>query len=55
MSVSSSAERVEAPEAKREERPRYETPRVQVMNERDILNTFQLTQSMAGWWSTVAC
>jgi hypothetical protein len=25
------------------------------MSERDILNTFQLTQSMVGWWSTVAC
>lgn len=42
-------------EAKAEERPRYETPRIQVMSERDILNTFQLTQSMNNWWSTVAC
>jgi hypothetical protein len=40
---------------KPEARPRYETPRIQVMSEREILNTFQLTQSMAGWWSTVAC
>lgn len=42
-------------EVKPEGRPRYETPRIQVMSEREILNTFQLTQSMAGWWSTVAC
>lgn len=37
------------------ERPRYEAPRIQVMSERDILNTFQLTQSMAGWWATAMC
>lgn len=42
-------------DAKPEGRPRYETPRIQVMSERDILNTFQLTQSMVGWWSTIAC
>lgn len=37
------------------ERPRYETPRIQIMSEREILNTFQLTQSMVTWWATVAC
>lgn len=31
-------------------RPVYEKPRVQVMSERDILNTFQITQAMATWW-----
>lgn len=31
-------------------RPRYETPKVQVMTEREILNTFQITQAMATWW-----
>lgn len=31
-------------------RPAYEKPRVQVMTERDILNTFQITQAMATWW-----
>ena len=29
---------------------RYETPRIQVMSEKDILNTFQVTQSMGAWW-----
>jgi hypothetical protein len=38
-----------------QERPRYETPRIQQMTEKDILNTFQVTQSMAGWWVTAAC
>lgn len=36
-------------------RPVYETPRIKVMSEREILNTFQLTQSMAVWWVTGGC
>jgi hypothetical protein len=36
-------------------RPRYETPRIQVMTEREILNTFQITQSMVAWWTTSCC
>jgi len=35
--------------------PRYEPPRIQAMTERDILNTFQITQSMASWWTTSCC
>jgi hypothetical protein len=38
-----------------EQLPRYEPPRIQVMTERDILNTFQITQSMASWWTTSCC
>ncbi|HSP94948.1 MAG TPA: hypothetical protein VLU06_10380 [Thermoanaerobaculia bacterium] len=34
----------------REERPRYEPPRIQVLTEREILNTFQITQAMQTWW-----
>jgi len=30
-------------------------PRIQVMTEREILNTFQITQSMATWWTTSCC
>ena len=30
--------------------PVYEPPRLQVMSEREILNTFQITQSMNTWW-----
>ena len=41
---------VKAPEL-----PRYEAPRIQVMSEREILNTFQITQSMATWWTTSCC
>lgn len=37
------------------ELPRYEAPRIQVMTEREILNTFQITQSMAVWWTTSCC
>lgn len=37
------------------QRPRYESPKIQVMSERDILNTFQITQSMGGWWITPSC
>jgi hypothetical protein len=41
--------------AKASELPRYEAPRIQVMTEREILNTFQITQSMATWWTTSCC
>ena len=33
--------------------PQYESPRILELSERDILNSFQLTQSMAGWWATM--
>jgi hypothetical protein len=33
------------------ELPVYEAPRLQVMSERDVLNTFQITQSMNTWWT----
>lgn len=33
--------------------PRYETPQIRVMTEKEILNSFQVTQAMATWW--VAC
>jgi hypothetical protein len=32
-------------------RPKYETPRVLQMTEREILNSFQVTQAMATWWT----
>jgi len=35
--------------------PRYETPRIQPMNEKDILNSFQITQSMGTWWTVPTC
>jgi hypothetical protein len=37
------------------QRPKYETPTIRVMSERDILNSFQITQSMASWWTSGAC
>jgi hypothetical protein len=39
----------------RNERPAYERPRIQTMTERELLNTFQLTHSMAGWWTSGGC
>jgi hypothetical protein len=42
-------------DAVRDALPRYEPPRIQAMTERDILNTFQITQSMATWWTTSCC
>jgi hypothetical protein len=41
-------------EQQKTERPGYVTPRVQVMSEKDILNTFQVTQAMQTWW-TAGC
>jgi hypothetical protein len=35
-----------------ETRPTYERPRIQEMSEREILNTFQVTQAMQTWWVT---
>jgi hypothetical protein len=32
------------------ERPRYEPPKIQVLSEQEILNTFQITQAMQTWW-----
>jgi len=37
---------------KPETRPTYEPPRIQEMSEREILNTFQVTQAMQTWWTT---
>lgn len=37
------------------ERPRYETPKIQALSEREILNNFQITQSMTGWWVVPSC
>ena len=41
--------------SKAPELPRYEAPHIQVMTEREILNTFQITQSMTTWWTTSCC
>ena len=37
-----------------ESRPQYEAPQIRQMTEREILSSFQVTQSMAAWWLT-AC
>lgn len=36
-------------------RPRYETPKIQAMSEKEILNTFQISQSMGAWWVVPTC
>jgi len=33
-----------------DERPRYESPRIQMLSEKEILESFQVTQAMATWW-----
>ena len=35
--------------------PRYEKPRIQAMSEKEILNSFQITQSMGVWWNIASC
>ena len=37
------------------ELPKYEAPRIQAMDEKDILNSFQITQSMGAWWAIPTC
>jgi len=44
-------EMVATPTLENLELPVYESPRIQVMSEREILNTFQITQSMNTWWT----
>lgn len=44
---------VESTKLSQTERPRYETPRIQALSEQEILSTFQITQSMATWWTTM--
>jgi hypothetical protein len=41
---------VEPAKKSEDTRPKYQTPRIQPMSEREILNTFQVTQAMATWW-----
>jgi hypothetical protein len=36
-------------------RPQYERPRIQAMSEKEILNSFQITQSMGVWWNIASC
>jgi hypothetical protein len=47
--------RTEAQVQDKSERPHYETPRIQAMSEKDILNSFQITQSMGVWWVVPTC
>jgi hypothetical protein len=42
-------------DANKTELPRYETPRIQAMTEKEILNSFQITQSMGVWWAVPTC
>jgi hypothetical protein len=42
-------------QSQKKDLPRYETPRIQAMSEKDILNTFQITQSMGAWWTIPTC
>ena len=35
--------------------PRYEAPKIQAMSEKEILNSFQITQSMGSWWTIPTC
>lgn len=32
------------------ELPRYETPKIEVMSEEDVLRTFQVTHAAISWW-----
>ena len=46
---------VEGNAATKTDRPRYETPSIRLMSEKDILNSFQITQSMGAWWTVPSC
>jgi len=40
----------ETPQAVGTERPAYESPRVTVMDEAEVLKTFQFTSAAISWW-----
>jgi hypothetical protein len=42
-------------EAQAQTLPRYEAPKIQAMSEKEILNSFQITQSMGVWWNIASC
>jgi hypothetical protein len=42
-------------EIKAQTLPRYEAPKIQAMSEEEILNSFQITQSMGSWWAVPTC
>ena len=42
-------------QASQPNRPRYETPSIRLMSEKDILNSFQISQSMGAWWTIPTC
>jgi hypothetical protein len=42
-------------EVKAQTLPRYEKPKIQAMSEKEILNSFQITQSMGVWWNIASC
>ena len=48
--LSKSANTEQANQSAVQERPVYETPRVTVMDEADVLKTFQFTSAAITWW-----
>jgi hypothetical protein len=46
---------VRSVEVKAQTLPRYEKPKIQAMSEKEILNSFQITQSMGVWWNIASC
>jgi len=42
-------------EAQAQALPRYEAPKILAMSEQEILNSFQITQSMGMWWNVPTC
>ena len=44
-------ETVETVVVNTDSRPAYETPRVTVMDEAEVLKTFQFTSAAASWWT----
>jgi hypothetical protein len=41
---------VDAPEAPNQERPQYVRPEIKIMDEKDVLNAFQVTVAGISWW-----
>ena len=55
MTITQIDPKTEAQASSKTELPRYEPPRIQAMSEKDILNSFQITQSMGKWWVVPSC
>jgi len=53
--MTATTQTIDAKVSVKQDLPRYETPRILALSEKDVLNSFQITQSMGVWWNIASC